>query len=92
MEITGGEPLVQEEVLTLMDRLCDLGYEVLLETGGSLDNASRLASGEAHLAFLQNDAPRHPRLRTLAPLYDDVLHVIVRAGLATDLHALMQTP
>jgi 7-carboxy-7-deazaguanine synthase len=37
VEITGGEPLVQmEECLELMNRLCDLGYEVMIETGGSL--------------------------------------------------------
>jgi 7-carboxy-7-deazaguanine synthase len=37
VEVTGGEPLVQPEVHPLMVRLCDAGYEVLLETGGSLD-------------------------------------------------------
>lgn len=36
VEITGGEPLVQEESLRLMKSLCDEGYEVMLETGGSL--------------------------------------------------------
>ncbi len=36
VEITGGEPLVQENVHVLMSKLCDLGYEVMLETGGSL--------------------------------------------------------
>lgn len=36
VEITGGEPLVQENVHILMKHLCDLGYEVLIETGGSL--------------------------------------------------------
>ncbi len=36
VEITGGEPLVQENVHILMKQLCELGYEVLLETGGSL--------------------------------------------------------
>lgn len=36
VEITGGEPLVQEESIDLMERLCNAGYEVLLETGGSL--------------------------------------------------------
>lgn len=36
VEITGGEPLVQENVHVLMSMLCDLGYEVMLETGGSL--------------------------------------------------------
>lgn len=37
VEVTGGEPLWQRGSLTLMRRLCDLGYMVLLETGGSLD-------------------------------------------------------
>jgi 7-carboxy-7-deazaguanine synthase len=37
VEVTGGEPLVQlEECLDLMNKLCDLGYEVMIETGGSL--------------------------------------------------------
>jgi 7-carboxy-7-deazaguanine synthase len=37
VEITGGEPLVQMvECLELMKRLCELGYEVMIETGGSL--------------------------------------------------------
>ncbi len=36
VEVTGGEPLVQEESLELIKSLCDEGYEVLLETGGSL--------------------------------------------------------
>lgn len=37
VEITGGEPLLQKEVLPLMDRLVESGCTVLLETGGSLD-------------------------------------------------------
>lgn len=37
VEITGGEPLVQmDECLDLMKQLCDDGFEVLIETGGSL--------------------------------------------------------
>ena len=36
VELTGGEPLVQEESLILMKQLADSGFEVLLETGGSL--------------------------------------------------------
>lgn len=36
VEVTGGEPLVQEECIDLMKKLCDEGYEVMLETGGSL--------------------------------------------------------
>ncbi len=41
VEITGGEPLLQDGVHDLMRRLADEGYGVLLETGGSLD-ASRV--------------------------------------------------
>jgi 7-carboxy-7-deazaguanine synthase len=37
VEITGGEPLLQPEVLPLMTRLADSGRTVLLETSGSLD-------------------------------------------------------
>jgi 7-carboxy-7-deazaguanine synthase len=36
VELTGGEPLVQKEAFELMRRLCDKGFEVMLETGGSL--------------------------------------------------------
>lgn len=37
VEVTGGEPLMQEGAYPLMERLCDAGYEVMLETSGSLD-------------------------------------------------------
>ena len=35
--ITGGEPLAQKNCLPLLSALCDAGYQVSLETGGSLD-------------------------------------------------------
>lgn len=38
VEVTGGEPLVQKRECTeLVRRLCDEGFTVLVETGGSLD-------------------------------------------------------
>lgn len=37
VQITGGEPLLQEEVFPLMTRLADAGATVLLETSGTLD-------------------------------------------------------
>lgn len=37
VELTGGEPLLQAEVLPLMAALADAGYTVLLETGGAED-------------------------------------------------------
>ena len=36
VEVTGGEPLMQEESYLLLEKLCDEDFEVLLETGGSL--------------------------------------------------------
>lgn len=40
VELTGGEPLFQVNAHELMTRLCGEGFEVLLETGGSLDISS----------------------------------------------------
>src|SRR5438552_12814972 len=37
VEVTGGEPLLQEEVFPLLTRLTDLGLTVLLETSGAQD-------------------------------------------------------
>jgi 7-carboxy-7-deazaguanine synthase len=39
VEVTGGEPLAQAESLDLIQRLCDDGFEVLIETSGSIDIA-----------------------------------------------------
>jgi 7-carboxy-7-deazaguanine synthase len=35
--VTGGEPLAQPNCLKLLERLCDAGFEVSLETSGALD-------------------------------------------------------
>lgn len=37
VELTGGEPLTQDETPTLIKQLLDLGYQVLMETNGSQD-------------------------------------------------------
>jgi 7-carboxy-7-deazaguanine synthase len=39
VEVTGGEPLEQEEVYPLMNSLLDRGYSVMLETGGHISVA-----------------------------------------------------
>ena len=66
VEITGGEPLLQKNVLPLMEILCDNGYEVLLETGGHMDisevdqRVKRIVdikcpeSGESNKVLIQN--------------------------------------
>jgi 7-carboxy-7-deazaguanine synthase len=35
--VTGGEPLAQKRCLVLLEKLCDAGYRVSLETSGALD-------------------------------------------------------
>lgn len=35
--VTGGEPLAQKGCIPLLERLCDEGYEVSLETSGAMD-------------------------------------------------------
>jgi 7-carboxy-7-deazaguanine synthase len=39
VEVTGGEPLAQKEVFALIGRLCDDGFEVLIETGNYVSTA-----------------------------------------------------
>jgi 7-carboxy-7-deazaguanine synthase len=37
VEVTGGEPLAQKDAFTLIETLCNDGFEVLIETSGSID-------------------------------------------------------
>lgn len=71
VEVTGGEPLLQEDTLPLISNLLDKGFRVLLETNGSLD-VSRVdrrclriidvklpTSGEAGKNYLRNISMLH---------------------------------
>jgi len=40
VEVTGGEPLAQKEAFALIRRLCDEGFEVLIETGNYVSTAA----------------------------------------------------
>jgi 7-carboxy-7-deazaguanine synthase len=85
VEVTGGEPLAQQEAFKLIERLCDEGYEVLVETGGYVSTAGldpRVkvildikcpASGEE----ARNDWSNLERLR---PDKDEVKFVIADEG------------
>jgi 7-carboxy-7-deazaguanine synthase len=37
VEVTGGEPLHQPGALVLLEKLCDAGHQVMIETSGSFD-------------------------------------------------------
>ena len=66
VEVTGGEPLAQKSAFDLVRRLCDEGFEVLVETGGyvstgELDERAKVildvkcpASGEESRNHWQN--------------------------------------
>lgn len=81
VEVTGGEPLAQREGFDLITRLCDEGFEVLIETGGyvsteDVDERAKIildvkcpGSGEAE----RNHWPNLARLR---PALDEVKFVI----------------
>ena len=69
VEVTGGEPLLQEEVYPLMEALLDRGQTVLLETGGhrSTARARRVVTildvkcpGSGEAAPQRLDQPRSP--------------------------------
>jgi 7-carboxy-7-deazaguanine synthase len=84
VEITGGEPLAQREAFELVRRLCDDGFEVLIETGGyisteDVDERAKIildvkcpASGEEP----RNHWPNLGRLRAT----DEVKFVIADRG------------
>ncbi|HUE83472.1 MAG TPA: radical SAM protein [Pyrinomonadaceae bacterium] len=81
VEVTGGEPLAQPEACALIERLCNEGFEVLIETGGyvsieKVDQRAAIildvkcpASGEAS----RNHWPNLDRLR---PDRDEVKFVV----------------
>lgn len=52
----------------------------VLDTNGSIDNQQRLLNGTADLAIVQHGATSMAGLVVIAPLYEDVVHVVVRKG------------
>lgn len=85
VEVTGGEPLAQKNAFPFIRQLCDLGYEVLVETGGyvsteEVDPRAAVildvkcpASGEAERNHWQN-------LEVLDPDKDEVKFVVADIG------------
>ncbi len=81
VEVTGGEPLAQKNVFPFIEKLCDKGYEVLIETGGyvsteNIDDRAKVildvkcpASGEAQRNYW-------PNLSRLRPDSDEVKFVV----------------
>jgi len=72
--MAGSQPIATEVVPTL----------------GSLENRDRLLAGEFDLAPMQATAIRGDRLRVVAPLFYEVLHVLARSD--TDVCSLQDLP
>src|SRR5688572_28403788 len=74
-----------ESIADILD--AELGDSVraeAIETAGSIDNVARLEAGEDELASVQNDTPAGHVIRTIAPLYDEVMQTVVRDGVGID--------
>lgn len=81
VEVTGGEPLAQPQAFRLIHKLCEEGYEVLVETGGYVSTES--VDPRANIVLdvkcpgSGEDARNHwPNLDVLRPDKDEVKFVI----------------
>ncbi|HSE32535.1 MAG TPA: radical SAM protein [Pyrinomonadaceae bacterium] len=85
VEITGGEPLAQREAFELIRRLCDEGFEVLVETGGYVSTADVDERAKIILDVkcpASGEEPRNhwPNLGLLRADKDEVKFVVADAG------------
>jgi 7-carboxy-7-deazaguanine synthase len=81
VEVTGGEPLAQKEALTLIRRLCDEAYEVLIETGGyvsteSIDQRAKIILDVKCPGSGEHERNHWPNLDLLRADKDEVKFVI----------------
>jgi 7-carboxy-7-deazaguanine synthase len=81
IEVTGGEPLAQKEAFKLIERLCNEGYEVLVETGGyvstaDLDRRAKVILDIKCPASGEEERNEWTNLERLRPDKDEVKFVI----------------
>lgn len=81
VEITGGEPLAQPNAFVLIKRLCDEGFEVLVETGGfvsteQVDSRAKIILDIKCPASGEEDRNHWPNLDRLRANRDEVKFVI----------------
>jgi len=82
VEVTGGEPLAQKEGFRLVSRLCDEGFEVLVETGGyvsteDLDQRASVILDVKCPASAEASRNHWPNLDRLRSDKDEVKFVLV---------------
>jgi 7-carboxy-7-deazaguanine synthase len=81
VEVTGGEPLAQQEAFTLIERLCSEEYEVLIETGGyfsteQVDERAKIILDVKCPSSGEQARNHWPNLERLRPDKDEVKFVI----------------
>lgn len=81
VEITGGEPLAQKNVFPFITNLCDLGYEVLIETGGyvsteKVDGRAKVILDVKCPASGESERNHWANLERLKPAKDEIKFVI----------------
>lgn len=85
VEVTGGEPLAQKEAFRLIGRLCDDGFEVLIETGGfvsteDVDPRAKIILDIKCPASGEESRNHWPNLKRLRPELDEVKFVVANRG------------
>ena len=84
VEVTGGEPLAQQEAFDLIRQLCDESYEVLIETGGyvsteRVDSRARIILDVKCPASGESERNHWPNLDRLRAHQDEVKFVVTDA-------------
>ena len=66
---------------TLSSSTDKIGIHLEAQTSkGSIENASRIEAGQCDFAIIQNDTPSKPSIRSIAVVYEEILHLIVRSN------------
>jgi len=81
VEVTGGEPLAQKGAFELIRRLCDEGFEVLVETGGyvsteGVDERAKIILDVKCPASGESERNHWPNLERLRADRDEVKFVV----------------
>ena len=85
VEVTGGEPLAQQEAFVLIEKLCDEDYEVLVETGGfvstaAVDQRAKVILDVKCPASGEESRNHWPNLELLRADKDEVKFVVANRG------------
>lgn len=85
VEVTGGEPLAQKGAFELVRRLCDEGFEVLIETGGyisteDVDERAKIILDVKCPASGESERNHWPNLERLRADRDEVKFVVADRG------------